>query len=159
VLDGFEGGIVAVCRGEVEEFAGIGDAGAQFGEGAHHFFEGFLFTAQVLGVFGVVPDRGVFQFRVDDLQAFRLGVVVKDTPEAPARAAGSRPGGWRSGSVVLLPCWIFLVFSRPLLRPFLWFSRCETQHFSAGGGPQYLTVGFRPLKIKRTGRQGSPSFT
>jgi len=38
-------------------------------------------AAQVLRVFGVVPDGRIFQLAVDFGQAFILLIVVKDTPE------------------------------------------------------------------------------
>jgi len=66
-------------------------------------FEGFLFTAQVLGVLWVVPDRRVFELGVYDLQAFSFGIVVKDTSVEPVRAPRNRRGGLRAGSDVRLP--------------------------------------------------------
>jgi len=38
-------------------------------------------AAQVLRVFGVVPDAGVFEFAVYFDQTIMLMIVVKDTPE------------------------------------------------------------------------------
>jgi hypothetical protein len=38
------------------------------------------FTPQFLGAFGFIPDGGVFQFAAYFVEAFTLGVVVKDTP-------------------------------------------------------------------------------
>jgi hypothetical protein len=49
-------------------------------DGADGLFECGALAAQLLGVFGAVPDRGIFQFAGDFRQAFTLDVVVKDTP-------------------------------------------------------------------------------
>jgi len=64
-------------------------------EHVHHVFQAFLFSAQVLGVLGVVPDVGVFEFGVDYVQALRFVIVVKDTSEELLPAPNSRSGGLR----------------------------------------------------------------
>jgi len=70
VLDGFQRGVVAIGQRQFDELARVGQAAAQFGQGFDDVFEGFLFTAQVLGVLGVVPDGRVFELGIYDLQAF-----------------------------------------------------------------------------------------
>jgi hypothetical protein len=42
--------------------------------------------AQGLGLVGVVPDVGVFQFPAYFFQAFALGIEVKDTPSGHPHA-------------------------------------------------------------------------
>ncbi|MNI50095.1 hypothetical protein D3C73_1047380 [compost metagenome] len=102
-LNGFKRGIVVVGLGQFEQFVGVGQARAKTGERFHHVFQGFLFTAQVLGVLGVVPDRRVFELGVYNVQAFSFGIVVKDTSVEPVRAPRNRRGGLRAGSDVRLP--------------------------------------------------------
>ncbi|VFR24728.1 hypothetical protein RAN3_1743 [plant metagenome] len=68
---------------------------------------------------GIVPDRRVFEFGVYDLQAFSLGIVVKDTSAVAARGRRSPTGGRRSGSGVRLPC------------TFLWRILGVTEYFTA----------------------------
>jgi len=63
----------------------------------HHVFQAFLFAAQVLGVLGVVPDVGVFEFGVDYMQALRFVIVVKDTSEELLPVPNNRSGGLRVG--------------------------------------------------------------
>jgi hypothetical protein len=46
----------------------------------HHFLEAGPFPSQFLGAFGIVPDRGIFQFPRDLGQPLALGIEVKDTP-------------------------------------------------------------------------------
>jgi len=46
-----------------------------------HSFEHALFFSEVLGLFCVIPDFGIFQQAVHFLQALLLVFVVKDTPE------------------------------------------------------------------------------
>ncbi|AMB88214.1 hypothetical protein AWM79_03985 [Pseudomonas agarici] len=58
------------------------------GQASGHFIQGFddlgqrrALAAQVLGVFGVVPDSRIFKLAIDFGQALMLLIVVKDTPE------------------------------------------------------------------------------
>jgi hypothetical protein len=69
----------------------------------HHLFQRAFFPAQFLGAFGVVPDFRVFQFQIDDDQAFVFLIVVKDTSGVQRRAPPDRPDDWRCRFVVLLP--------------------------------------------------------
>ncbi|AZR93685.1 hypothetical protein BBB39_07805 [Bordetella trematum] len=75
-------------------------------------FERLLLTAQILSVLGVVPDGGIFEFGVYDVQAFSFGIVVKDTSVEPVRAPRSLRDGRRSGSDVRLPWLILVTFMR-----------------------------------------------
>ncbi|GAB3089702.1 hypothetical protein GCM10027287_33540 [Bordetella muralis] len=102
-FDGLQRGVVVIGGGQLEEFLCVGDAAMQRAQRFDDVFEGFFLAPQILGVFGVIPDRGVFEFCIDDLQAFGLQIVVKDTPVTPARALRSRRGGRRVGSDVRLP--------------------------------------------------------
>jgi len=102
-LDGFQRGVVIIGGSQFEKLLRIGDAAVQRAQRFDDVFEGFFLAPQILGVFGVIPDSGVFEFCVDDLQAFGLQIVVKDTPVTPARALRSRRGGRRVGSDVRLP--------------------------------------------------------
>jgi hypothetical protein len=66
-------------------------------------FQAFLFTPQFLGMLGIIPDFGAFEFCIYKLQAFGLGIVVKDTSEAPSVVRRSLPGGRLAGFGVRLP--------------------------------------------------------
>jgi hypothetical protein len=48
-----------------KQVAGIAQIGIDFGEGVDNRFQRFLFLAQILCSFLVVPDVGVFQLGVD----------------------------------------------------------------------------------------------
>jgi hypothetical protein len=81
VGDHGQGGIfVLFAVGQFQQFAGLGQAIQDRGDAAHGLFKVGAFAAQVLGVFGVVPDIRVFQFPGYFFQTLFLGVVVKDTP-------------------------------------------------------------------------------
>ncbi|MBB5216959.1 hypothetical protein HNQ49_003663 [Parapusillimonas granuli] len=103
MLDGQQGGFVIIGRREFEELVGVFKAGGDLGQRADDVFQVFLFAAQILGVLGVVPDIGVFELGVYDMQPFRFGIVVKDTSEGQPGAPRSLPGGRRVGSGVRLP--------------------------------------------------------
>jgi len=53
---------------------------AQITEGVDNFFQASPFASQFLGVFGIVPDIRIFEFAGNFIQAFALGIKVKDTP-------------------------------------------------------------------------------
>lgn len=106
MFDGRQCGVVIVLRGQFEQFLRIDQAGLDVGQVLYNVFQAFFLAAQFLGVFGIVPDLRAFQFGIDYLQAFGLGIIVKDTPVALAGARGSRPDGRRVGFGVLLP-WCF----------------------------------------------------
>jgi len=48
-----------------------------------HPFEFFLFAAEILSAFGLIPDGRIFQSGTDFDQLFCLVVVVKDTSADP----------------------------------------------------------------------------
>jgi len=87
LLDGRQGGVVIVGAGQLEQLARIVQPALDVGQGPDDGLEAFFLAAQVLGMLGVVPDVGVFQFGVDDVQAFGLGIVVKETS---ARGSAAR---------------------------------------------------------------------
>jgi hypothetical protein len=90
------GFFVALAFGQVQQLAGFAQAFFQTGDAVDVLFQTGALAAQGLGVFGVVPDIGVFQLPVYFFQAFALGFVVKDTPEAkPAVPGGRRCAGGR----------------------------------------------------------------
>jgi len=81
VGDHGQGGIfVLLAFRQFQQFAGLGQAIQDRGDAANGLFQVGAFTAQVLGVLGVVPDVWVFQFPGYFFQTLFLGVVVKDTP-------------------------------------------------------------------------------
>jgi hypothetical protein len=96
-LDGHDRRFVILAAREFEQLARVGDVSRRVLQRDHHAFEGFLFLAQFLGMFGVVPDRRVFQRARDFLELFGLQVEVKDTSAARVPGSSGRPGGrrWR----------------------------------------------------------------
>jgi hypothetical protein len=76
-----QGGVfVLFAFSQFQQFAGFGQAIKDGGDAAHGLFQAGTLAAQGLGIFGVVPDIGVFQFPGYFFQTLFLGVVVKDTP-------------------------------------------------------------------------------
>jgi hypothetical protein len=97
VGDHRQGGVLVVFAfGQVQQFAGLAQAFFQAGDTVDVLFQAGTLAAQGLGVLGVVPDIGAFQFPVYFFQALALGVVVKDTPVANAAVPEDRrcAGGW-----------------------------------------------------------------
>ena len=64
-LDSFDGLVVALFAGELEQFGGAGEIFVELGQRQHDGFKRLLLAAQLLGAFGIVPDLGVFEFLVD----------------------------------------------------------------------------------------------
>jgi hypothetical protein len=62
---------------------------------ADYRFEGFLFFAQRLGAFRIVPDFWVFEDLVQFCQFFRFAIEVKDTSAVGRRDCSGRRCGWR----------------------------------------------------------------
>ena len=60
LFDGFEGGVIAVSGSQLKQFQRILDRLRERTQGHHNIFETLFFSAQVLGMLGVVPDSGVF---------------------------------------------------------------------------------------------------
>ena len=84
---------VVIRAGQFEQVARVVQAALQVGQGADHGLQGFFFATQFLGVLRIVPDVRAFQFGVDDMQAFGLGIVVKDTSGAGPDARRNRRCG------------------------------------------------------------------
>ena len=61
----FQRVVVAFFLGHGQQVVRVAQVGADFFERVHDGFEGFFLAAQVLGAFRIVPDRRVFEFRVD----------------------------------------------------------------------------------------------
>jgi hypothetical protein len=49
----------------LEQIVGIAQVGIERGEGQNDAFQRFLFPAEGLGMLGIVPDVGIFEFLVD----------------------------------------------------------------------------------------------
>ncbi|MNO87252.1 hypothetical protein D3C76_786710 [compost metagenome] len=79
--DVVDGALVVFLDGHVQQVAGIGQAAGEFVEGLDDLRQGGALAAQVLCVFGVVPDGRVFQLAVHFDQTIMFQIVVKDTPE------------------------------------------------------------------------------
>jgi hypothetical protein len=90
------GVLVVLHFRQFQQFAGAGQALFDVADAVDGLVQEGTFAAQLLRVFGVVPDVRIFQLAVYFFQAFALGIVVKDTPGArPACPAGRRcAGGW-----------------------------------------------------------------
>ena len=84
-LDGGNAGLIVFLARHFEQFAVVGQFGAQAVEHQHHVFQRLAFLAQFLGAFGVVPDGRVFQRAGDLAQLQGFGIVVKDTSGARPR--------------------------------------------------------------------------
>ena len=70
---------------EFQQAARICKASCQRIQGCDNPLELRPFLAEGLGTIGFVPDIGLFELALDLGQAFRLGVVVKDTPLTRSR--------------------------------------------------------------------------
>ncbi|KRW69392.1 hypothetical protein AO741_18835 [Pseudomonas sp. TTU2014-105ASC] len=79
--DVVHGALVVFFDGHVEQVTGIGQASIEVIDGFDDLRQGGALAAQVLGVFGIVPDVRVFEFAVYFDEAIMLLIVVKDTPE------------------------------------------------------------------------------
>ena len=76
----FGGAVVLLGFGQVEQFAGPGQAVAERANAVDDPVERSAFLAELLGPLRVVPDVWVFELAGYFLEALALGVVVKDTP-------------------------------------------------------------------------------
>jgi hypothetical protein len=70
---------------EFQQAACVCKASCQRIQGCDNLLELRPFLAEGLGTVGFVPDIGLFELALDLGQAFRLGVVVKDTPLTQSR--------------------------------------------------------------------------
>ncbi|NIJ70649.1 hypothetical protein FHY09_003126 [Xanthomonas sp. 60] len=66
--------------GQLQQLARLGQAIEDAGDAAYGLVQQRALAPQVLGVFGLVPDIGIFEFPRYFFEPFLLGVVVKDTP-------------------------------------------------------------------------------
>src|SRR5690606_2913720 len=73
---------VVFLDGHIQQITGVSQAAMQLVQGLYDLGQGGTLTTQVLGVFGVVPDVGVFEFAVYFDETIMLVIVVKDTPES-----------------------------------------------------------------------------
>jgi hypothetical protein len=64
-FDRLYGFFVLLFAGHLEQVAGVAQIGFDLGQRQDDGFQGFLFLAQVLGAFLVVPDFRIFQFAID----------------------------------------------------------------------------------------------
>jgi hypothetical protein len=95
-LDGPDAVEVFVGLAHVEELGVVGQVAVQVVDGLDHGLQRLLLAAQFLGAFGLVPDGGVLQRRVDLVQPQCFAVVVKDTPEAAGSVNSDRQAARRS---------------------------------------------------------------
>jgi hypothetical protein len=73
--------LIVFFDGHIEQVTRIGQAAGQIVDGFDNLRQRGALTAQALGIFGFVPDVGVFEFAVYFDQTIMLVIVVKDTPE------------------------------------------------------------------------------
>ena len=74
------GVLVLLALGQLQQFAAFAQAIEHAGDADHGLLQQRALAAEVLRVFGVVPDVRVFQLPGYFLKTLFLGVVVKDTP-------------------------------------------------------------------------------
>jgi hypothetical protein len=79
-VDLFQHAFIALFLDHGKEFIGFINAGFKVDNGVNHRFEARTLLAQFLGMLGIVPDIGVFQFATDLGQLLLLCFKVKDTP-------------------------------------------------------------------------------
>jgi hypothetical protein len=78
--DRSRGVLVVLAFGQVEQFAGFGQAVEQFAHRGDELVEHGALAAQRLSALGIVPDIRVFEFAGNFFEPFDLQVEVKDTP-------------------------------------------------------------------------------
>ena len=79
--DGFDGFPVFFSHGKFKEFCCIIDARGQTFETADDAVEEFLFLADFLSMFRIVPEIRIFNLTIDFFESARFAIDVKDTPE------------------------------------------------------------------------------
>jgi hypothetical protein len=84
----FEGRRVLVCRGELEQLVGIGNATFDAIERFDDRVENLFLLAEFLRALRVVPQLGVFELAVQYVETRLFRLVVKDTSAA-------RRSAWR----------------------------------------------------------------
>jgi len=75
------GALIIFFDCHVEQVARVGKSAIEVIDGFDNLRQGGAFTAQALGVFGLVPDVRVFELAVYFDETIMLLIVVKDTPE------------------------------------------------------------------------------
>jgi hypothetical protein len=78
--DRVRGVLVVLALGQIQQFAGFGQAIDQFAHRGDQLVEHGALAAQGLGALGIVPDIRVFEFAGNFFKPFDLQVEVKDTP-------------------------------------------------------------------------------
>jgi uncharacterized protein YbjQ (UPF0145 family) len=71
---------VAFILAHLEQLAVVREFAFLLADRHDHAVERLFLAAQLLGASGVVPDGRIFERGVDGSQAFKFGIVVKDTP-------------------------------------------------------------------------------
>jgi hypothetical protein len=71
---------IVLLDGKFKQVIGVGEPRGQRVQHRHDLLEPCPFLAEGLGTLGLVPDIRFFELALDLGQAFRLTVVVKDTP-------------------------------------------------------------------------------
>jgi len=74
------GAVVLLGLGQVEQFAGAGQAIAERADPVDDLVERGAFLAELLRPFRIVPDVWILELAGYFLETLALGVVVKDTP-------------------------------------------------------------------------------
>jgi hypothetical protein len=96
VHDRVRGRLVALGLDQVQQLAGPREARGQVADAVDGLVKQRTLATQGLRTLGIVPDLGIAELALDLLQAFALGVVVKETPSAhPADRPGRRCAGGR----------------------------------------------------------------
>lgn|GEM_PF-6754880 len=79
-FDRQRGAFVALLDGEAEQLGRLDQTVGQTADAVDDALQTRALLAEVLRMLRVVPDRRALEFTRDFLQAFGLGVEVKDTP-------------------------------------------------------------------------------
>jgi len=78
--DGLDDFLVLLLDCQFKHLTGVAQATVERVQGGYDGFETCAFTAQLLGLFRLVPDLGIFQFPVYFLEPVAFVCIVKDTP-------------------------------------------------------------------------------
>src|SRR5579859_2183197 len=104
LADGMQRGIVVLGASHGKQVARIAQPLVEFFQRGDDGFQLLALTAQVLGAFGIIPDRGIFGELDHFGQAAAFAFEVKDTSAVPWYVNRGRRAGWRGRSGVPLPC-------------------------------------------------------
>jgi len=94
--NGLRGAFVVFRSSQLQQFFGPAQAFRQAADAVDDLVELSAFLAELLRALGLIPDVRIFQLAADFLQAFALGVVVKDTPVTTRRGWSGRRYGRQS---------------------------------------------------------------